>query len=161
MKQLNTRIFIFVLSDMRRAPIAAGRTIPQGASAPAASGIAKMLYPAAHPSFWIIFRYVALLSATMRGTSRGSLRTRTTSPASTATGRRKQSEQRQISQPLSQEAPSREATPVPVSRGQAMRVKSVGATNIRKWVYVLWIAAIAVVVLFIVLHLTGHVPRGH
>jgi hypothetical protein len=79
----------------------------------------------------------------------------------TAYGRYKQSEQRQMSQPLSQEAPSREAATVAVSRGQAMRVKSVGATNTPKWVYVLWVAAIAVVVLFVVLHLTGHVPRGH
>ena len=40
-----------VLSDIRTAPIAAGRTMPQGASAPAANGIAKTLYPAAHHKF--------------------------------------------------------------------------------------------------------------
>jgi hypothetical protein len=81
----------------------------------------------------------------------------------TAYGRRKQGEQRQSSQPLLQEAPLREAAPLAVSRGQlqAMHVKSVRATNTPKWVYVLWIAAVAVVVLFVVLHLTGHVPSGH
>lgn len=40
-----------VLSDISIAPSAAGGTMPQGASAPAARGIAKMLYPAAHHRF--------------------------------------------------------------------------------------------------------------
>jgi len=34
---------MIVLSDMSTAPIAAGRTMPHGASTPAASGIAAML----------------------------------------------------------------------------------------------------------------------
>jgi hypothetical protein len=82
----------------------------------------------------------------------------------TGYGRRKYGEQLQNSQPvLQQDVPSREAAAMPVSRGQrhAVRMKSVGATNKPKWVYVLWIAAIAVVVLLVVLHLTGHVPSGH
>ena len=40
-----------VLSDIRTAPMAAGSTMPHGANAPAARGIAKMLYPAAHQRF--------------------------------------------------------------------------------------------------------------
>jgi len=40
-----------VLSDISTAPTAAGSTMPQGARTPAASGIAKMLYPAAHHRF--------------------------------------------------------------------------------------------------------------
>lgn len=82
----------------------------------------------------------------------------------TAYGRRKHGEQRQSSRPLSpQEAPSRETAPMAVSRGQlqAVRAKSVPPTNTSQWVYVLWIAALAVIVPFVVLHLTGHVPSGH
>ena len=82
----------------------------------------------------------------------------------TAYGRRKHGEQRQSSPPLSQrEAPSRETAPMAVSRGQlqAVPVKSVPPTNTSRWVYVLWIAVLAVIVLFVVLHLTGHVPSGH
>src|SRR5205814_455984 len=66
-------------------PIAGDRTNPYPASRPAASGIAMMLYPAAHQRFWIILRYVARDNAMIRGTSRGSLRRSTMSPASTAT----------------------------------------------------------------------------
>jgi hypothetical protein len=40
-----------VLNDINTAPSAAGGTMPHGASAPAARGIAKMLYPAAHHRF--------------------------------------------------------------------------------------------------------------
>ena len=40
-----------VLSDISAAPSAAGGTMPHGASAPAARGIANMLYPAAHHRF--------------------------------------------------------------------------------------------------------------
>ena len=50
----NNRAFnatTIVLTDMSTAPNAAGSTMPQGARTPAARGIAKMLYPAAHHRF--------------------------------------------------------------------------------------------------------------
>jgi ubiquinone/menaquinone biosynthesis C-methylase UbiE len=45
-----------VLADMRTAPTAGCSTMPWPASTPAASGIAKMLYPAAHQRFCTILR---------------------------------------------------------------------------------------------------------
>ena len=42
---------IVVLADIKTAPTAGCRTMPQGASTPAARGIATMLYPAAHQRF--------------------------------------------------------------------------------------------------------------
>src|SRR5699024_11586514 len=47
---------ISVLKLINTAPTAGLNTIPIGAKTPAASGIAKMLYPAAHHRFWTIFR---------------------------------------------------------------------------------------------------------
>ena len=45
-----------VLADIRTAANAGGSRIPCDASTPAASGIATMLYPAAHQRFCIILR---------------------------------------------------------------------------------------------------------
>lgn len=45
-----------VLMDISNAPTAGESRIPQLTSTPAASGMATMLYPAAHHKFWIILR---------------------------------------------------------------------------------------------------------
>src|SRR5690606_26294229 len=47
---------MMVLSDMSTAPAAGESTMPRDASTPAASGIATMLYPAAHQRFCTILR---------------------------------------------------------------------------------------------------------
>ena len=47
---------MIVLSDISTAPTAGLSTTPCRCSTPAASGMATMLYPAAHHRFWIIFR---------------------------------------------------------------------------------------------------------
>src|SRR6185312_9808768 len=46
-----------VLSDISTAPAAGDSTTPIGASTPAASGMATMLYPAAHQRFCTILLY--------------------------------------------------------------------------------------------------------
>jgi hypothetical protein len=71
-----------VLADIRTAPMAGVRRMPQAASTPATRGIAKMLQPAVHQRFCTIFRYVARESAMILGMSRGSERTSTMCPAS-------------------------------------------------------------------------------
>ena len=45
---------------IRMAPIAGASVMPAQASAPAASGMDTMLYPAAQARFWRILRYDAL-----------------------------------------------------------------------------------------------------
>ena len=47
---------ITVLSDMSTAPTAGDSTMPREASMPAASGIARILYPDAHQRFSTILR---------------------------------------------------------------------------------------------------------
>jgi hypothetical protein len=81
----------------------------------------------------------------------------------TVYGKRKQADQRQRLPIFQHEAPSREAQPLAISPSQpgAIPVKPVRATKTPTWVYVSWIVAIGVLVLFVALHLTGHVPSGH
>ncbi len=74
-----------VEADISTAPQAGLSTMPAEESTPAASGIATMLYPAAHQRFCTILRYVARARSTIAATSRGSERTSTMSADSMAT----------------------------------------------------------------------------
>src|SRR5699024_2463464 len=76
---------IIVLKLINTAPTAGLNTIPIGAKAPAASGMAKTLYPATHHRIWTIIRYVFFDRSIKETTSFGLLLTSTTSAVFIAT----------------------------------------------------------------------------
>ena len=114
----------------------------------------------ASPMVHAILALVLLLAATVLGVYKPF--------GMTPYGRRKQGEERQRSQPiLQQETRSTEGPmkdrPSYFGANDATRVKSARRSNTStaRWVYVSWIVAIGVVVLFVILHLMGRGLDGH